>query len=182
MVYYHFGLSLNNLSNRLTVLLAYIASIFSFTMPFLILFVLKPSVNASFIVWQVQSAKDESQNRAATSGITSIILTGLVSKRFNCPDQFNLTATGYPQPAKCKSTSFWSWLPANGWELMNAVSKSRLRLLWLVRLYKPLLLPGFNAPRAGNGQRSFVELVDIRGWGLSNKNYLNVLKGKGPKR
>ena len=47
---YHSGLSLNNLSSRLTVLLAHIVLILSLIMPLLILFVLKPSLKAGFIV------------------------------------------------------------------------------------------------------------------------------------
>ena len=38
---------------------------------------------------------------------------------------------------------------------------------------------GFSAPRAGNGQKDFVRLVDTRGQGLSDKNCLNVLKDEG---
>ena len=62
------------------VLLVYIVSILSFTTPLLILFVFKPSLNASFIVWQGQGAKVESQNRKAANGISSVIQTGLGSK------------------------------------------------------------------------------------------------------
>ena len=105
MVYY-FGLSLNNLSSRLIVLLAHIALILFFTTPLLILFIFKPSLNTSFMVWQGQGAKVGSQNKAAASGIAFIIQTDLRSKRFNYHDRFNLTAIGHPQPAKLKSTSF----------------------------------------------------------------------------
>ena len=94
-------LSLNNLSSRLMVLLACTNLIFSFTTLFLILFVLNPSSNASFIGWQGQGAKVGSQNRAAARGIASIIQTDLRSKRPNC--WFNLTASRYLQPAKLKS-------------------------------------------------------------------------------
>ena len=104
MVHYS-GLSLNNLSSRLTVLLAHTALILSFTTSLLILFVLKPSLNASFIVWRVQGVKDESQKRVAVIGIASIIQMGLGSKRSNCHDQFNLTSAGHAQLAKLKFTS-----------------------------------------------------------------------------
>ena len=70
---HHSGLSLNNLSSRLIILLAYTTSILSFTMLLLILFVLKPSLNTSFILKQVQDAKDGSQNRAVASKIAFII-------------------------------------------------------------------------------------------------------------
>ena len=151
-------------------------------MPLLILFVLKSSLNASFIVWQVQGAKDESQNRAAASKIASIIQTDWGSKRSNYHDRFNLTAAGHPQPAKLKSTSSWSWLPANGRELINAVLKPRLRLFLLVGLYAPLLLSKFSAPRAGNGQKGFAGLVNTHGQGSSDKNCFNVLRNEGSRR
>ena len=105
MVLHQSRVSLNNLSSRLTVLLTYIASILSLTMLLLILFVLKPSLNASFIVWQMQGAKNVFQNRMAASEITSLIQTGLGSKRSNCYDRFNRTVTGHLQPAKLKFTS-----------------------------------------------------------------------------
>ena len=147
-------------------------------MPPLILFVLKPILNASFIVWQVQGAKNGSQNKAITSGIASIIQTGLGSKRSNCHNRFNLTIAGHSQPAKLKSTSFWSWLLANWRELMNAVSKPRLRSFLSVELYEPLLSSGFSAPRAENRRRGFAGLVDTCGQGSSNKDCLNVLRGE----
>lgn len=61
--------------------------------------------------------------------------------------------------------------------MINAVLKSCLRLL-LVGLYKPLLLSRLYAPRAENGQKIFVELVDTRGQGLFNKDCLNILRDK----
>lgn len=101
---YYSGLSLNNLSSWLIILLAHIVSIVSFTTPLLILFIFKPSLNASFIVWQGQDIKVGSQIRAAASGIASIIQTGLGSKIFNCYDRLNLTTSGHPQLAKLKFT------------------------------------------------------------------------------
>ena len=132
-------------------LLAYTASILSFTMPFLTLFVFKFYLNSGFIVWQRYGTKVGSQNRAATSGIAFIIQTGLGSKRSNYYDRFNLTILGYLLLAKLKSTSFWSWLSANRRELINAVLKRRLHLLLSFRLYKPVLLSGLYVPKAGNG-------------------------------
>lgn len=73
------------------VLLAYTVSIFSFTTPLLILFILKPSLYASFIVWQGQDIKVEFQNRGAASEIASIIQTGLGFKRSNYHDKLNFT-------------------------------------------------------------------------------------------
>ena len=78
------------------VLLAHTVLILSFTTPFLILFILKPSLNASFIVWQRQSAKVGSENRAAASRIASIIQTDLGSKRSNYYNQLNLTELEHP--------------------------------------------------------------------------------------
>ena len=88
------------------VLLAHIVSILSLTMPFLILIVLKPSLKASFIVWKGQGANVGSQNKAAASGIISIIQTGLGSKRSNYYNRFNMTISGHLQPAKVKSIFF----------------------------------------------------------------------------
>ena len=70
---YNSGLSLNNLLSRLEVLLAYIVCILSLSILLLILFILKASLKASFIVWQGEGTKVGSQNRAAASGIAFII-------------------------------------------------------------------------------------------------------------
>lgn len=56
---------------------------------------------------------------------------------------------------------------------MNIVIKPRLHLLLLVRLYML---------RAENRQKNLVRLVDMQGSGSSNKNYLNVLKDKDPRK
>ena len=37
-------------------------------------------------------------------------------------------------------------------------------------------------PRVGNEQSGFTRLVDMRSQGLSNKDYLNVLRDKDPRR
>ena len=144
-------------------LLAQTVLILSFNMPLLILFVFKPSLNASFIVWWGQSAKVELHNRAAANEIASIIQTGLGFKRFNYHDRLNLTASEHSQPAKLKSTSFWSWLLAKGRELINAVFKLCLNLFILVGLCKPLLLSGLYALRERNAQRGFAGLVNMHG-------------------
>ena len=65
---------------------------------------------------------------------------------------------------------------------MNTVSKLHLCSLLLVRLYEPLLFSGFGLPKAGNGQRGFAELVDTCSQDSSDKDYLNVLRGKDPRR
>ena len=158
------------------VLLAHILSIFSMTTPLLILFIFKPRLKASFIVWQGKGSKMGSQNKATASMIAFIIQTGLGSKRSNYCKRFNLTISEYPHRIKLKSISFWIWLPASERELINVVLKLHLCLLLLVRLYKPLLLFGLYAPRAGNGQKGFTKLVNMRGQGSSNKNYLNILR------
>ena len=72
-------------------------------------------------------------------------------------------------------------MPINGRELINAVLKPRLRLLLLVGLYELLLLSGVSALRAGNRQKGFAGLVNIRGRGSSNKDHLNFLQGEGPR-
>ena len=65
---------------------------------------------------------------------------------------------------------------------MNAVSKPRLRFFLSVGLYEILLLSRFGTLRAGNRQKGFARLVNTRGWGSSNKNCLNVLRGEGLKK
>lgn len=161
MVYYS-GLFLNNSLSRLTVLLAHIVSIFSFTIPILILFILKLSLKASFIVWKAQGIKMESQNRETISRIASIIQISLGSKRCNCHYWFILTGLKHLQPAKLKSTFSWLWLPASRWKLINAILKPCLHLLLLVGLYKLLLLFKLYVPRARNRQKGYVSLVDIQ--------------------
>ena len=66
--------------------------------------------------------------------------------------------------------------------MINTVSKPRLQSLLLVRLYELLLLSGLYVSRAGNRQRGFAGLVDKRGRGFSDKDYLNVLRGKDLRR
>ena len=56
-----------------------------------------------------------------------------------------------------------------------------LSLLLLVRLCKPLLLSKLYTPKAGNKQKGFAELVDMRGQGLSDKDCLNVVKVEDPR-
>lgn len=67
---------------------------------------------------------------------------------------------------------------ANERELINKVSKSRLCLLLLVRLYELLLSFGMYAPRAGNTQKCFAGLVDMRNQSTSDKDCLDILKGE----
>ena len=73
-------------------------------------------------------------------------------------------------------------MPAHRQELMNAISKPRLRLFLLVGLYKQLLLFGFSAPRAQNRQRGFEELVHMHGQSSSDKDRLNILRGEGARK
>lgn len=73
-------------------------------------------------------------------------------------------------------------MPPNDQKFINAVLKLFLRFLLLVEFYKPLLWSGLYAPRASNGQKDFAQLVDTRGQGSFNKNYLNILRGESPRR
>lgn len=55
---------------------------------------------------------------------------------------------------------------------MKAVSKVHLHLLLSVEMYKL---------KAENKQTGCVELVDMQGQSLSDKDYLNILRGKDPR-
>ena len=90
--------------------------------------------------------------------------TGLGSRSSNCHNRFNLTAVGQSHSANLRSTSSRAWLPASGRELINAVSKIRLRSV----------LSG-NEPRGGTRWRGSAGLVERR-QGSSDKACLNVLR------
>lgn len=88
------------------VLLAYIVLIFSFITSFLFLFIVKPSLNTSFIVWQRQDAKINLQKKASESEITFIIQTNLGFIRSDFDNRLILTILRHLQSAKLKFTLF----------------------------------------------------------------------------
>lgn len=73
-------------------------------------------------------------------------------------------------------------MPANGWELINKVSKPCLNFFVFVGLCKPLLLFELYVPKVKNGQKGFAELVDTQGQGSFDKNCLNFLRSENPRK
>ena len=77
---------------------------------------------AKLSVWRGQSTKLASQKIVATSGIVSTMQADLRFRSSICNGLLNLTVGGRQHTVKLRSTSFLTWLLANGRVLIKVLS------------------------------------------------------------